>query len=142
MPKKNKKQGTKYDRRNFFIEVNHKMPNGEDIGELDLSSSYFRHFVTKRKVRPFQLTTYDAHRPDRVSIAAYGVMDFWWVILKFNDIVDVYYEFEVGDIIQIPNIEDIKDFLKTIQKKKNQDKKDEDKEFKLKNSKAAQILDK
>ena len=126
----NKKQGTKYDRQHFFISINHTLPNGDNIMELDLSSSYFRQFKPTRTVRPFQLTTYDSHRPDRVSVAAYGIMDYWWIILKFNNIVDVFYEFEVGDIIQIPHIDDIKDFIKVIQKKKNSDK-NINSEFKL-----------
>jgi len=137
MPAQNAHMGTKYDRRNFFMEMNHKLEDGIDILELDLSSSYFRDFITTRTVRPFQLTTYDAHRPDRVSYAAYGVMDYWWIILKYNDIIDVYYEFEVDDIIQIPHIDDIKDFIKRINKKKGRDKKDMDREFKLSHSEAA-----
>jgi len=135
----NKQMGTKYDRRNYFTEINHKVTEGNDIQELDLSSSYFRYFKATRTVRPFQLTRYDEHRPDRVSQECYGVMDYWWIILKFNDISDVFYEFEADQIIQIPDKRDVTDFLKVVKKRKSKDEKNKDKEFKVKGDKAAQV---
>ena len=130
----NKQMGTKYDRSNFFITINHAISKGNNVPEYDLSSSYFRTFKTNKKVRPFQLTDYDAHRPDRVSQQAYGVMDYWWIILKFNNVSDIWFEFNSGDIIKIPDIQDIKDFLKTVQKKKSKDEKLKEQEFKYNDS--------
>ena len=120
----NKQMGQKYDRSNFFLEINHKMNDGRNVKEYDLGASYFRLFKAINPTRPFQLTKYDANRPDRVSMEVYGVMDYWWIILKFNNIADVFYEFQEGDIIQIPDVQDIKVFLKTVQKKIARDSKD------------------
>jgi len=135
----NKQMGTKFSRNNFFVEVNHKISEGVNVKEYDLSSSYFRMFQANKPTRPFQLTKYDANRPDRVSQEAYGIMDYWWIILKFNNVSDVFYEFQEGDIIQIPDVQDIRDFLKKVQKQISRDKKNIDKEFTKKGNRSGRV---
>lgn len=41
------------------------------------------------------------YRPDLVSREAYGVVDFWWKIMEFNNIKDIF-EFKAGKVIRIP----------------------------------------
>lgn len=40
-------------------------------------------------------------RPDLVSYKAYGTPDYWWKILEFNQIADIY-NFKAGLNIRIP----------------------------------------
>lgn len=42
-----------------------------------------------------------AYRPDLVSYRAYGTPDYWWKILEFNNIADIY-DFKAGLNIRIP----------------------------------------
>lgn len=41
------------------------------------------------------------YRPDLVSFEAYGVVDFWWRIMEFNNIKDIF-DFKAGLNITIP----------------------------------------
>ena len=41
------------------------------------------------------------YRPDLVSYAAYGTVDFWWYIMEFNGIKDIY-DFKSGLTLRIP----------------------------------------
>ena len=41
------------------------------------------------------------YRPDKVSQAAYGVPDYWWLILEANNMQDIY-DFKAGTNIRIP----------------------------------------
>ncbi len=135
----NEQMGKKYDRSNFFLEQNHTLDNETNIKEYDLSNSYFRYFKAIKPTRPFQITKYDANRPDRVSREAYGIMDYWWIILKFNNISDVFYEFQEGDIIEIPDVQDIKDFLKVVQKQMSRDSRDAEHELTKKNNRSSRV---
>ena len=42
------------------------------------------------------------YRPDLVSNQFYGVTDFWWQIMEFNQIYDVF-DFKAGVTIRIPS---------------------------------------
>jgi len=41
------------------------------------------------------------YRPDLVSYAAYGTVDYWWYIMEFNGIKDIY-DFKSGITLRIP----------------------------------------
>lgn len=41
------------------------------------------------------------YRPDKVSYAAYGTVDFWWRIMEANDIKDIF-DFKAGVNIRLP----------------------------------------
>lgn len=43
----------------------------------------------------------EEYRPDRVSVRAYGVPDFWWKIMEYNGISDVF-DFKSGVNLRIP----------------------------------------
>ncbi len=47
------------------------------------------------------VTTPIEFRPDIVSYKAYGTPDYWWKILEFNGISDIY-DFRAGLNIRIP----------------------------------------
>jgi hypothetical protein len=42
------------------------------------------------------------YRPDLVSLAAYGTVDFWWKIMEANNIKDIF-DFKAGLNIRIPD---------------------------------------
>jgi len=43
------------------------------------------------------------YRPDLVSYRVYGTPDFWWRIMEYNNIKDVF-DFKVGLSITLPNV--------------------------------------
>lgn len=43
------------------------------------------------------------NRPDLISFKAYGIPDLWWGIYEFNQIRDPLFNLKVGQIIRIPN---------------------------------------
>jgi hypothetical protein len=99
----------KYNRSNYFS----KITIDGDV-ELDLSEGHFQLFTLTREVRHYQVSKYESMRPDIVSEAIYGTVDHWWVLLKFNDIVDIFTEFKEGFIIKVPNVVDIQNFNKKV----------------------------
>lgn len=65
--------------------------------QLDLKENQFNDII----ISPL-IAAYDK-RPDLLSFAVYGRTDFEWVILQYNNIVDINEEFVTGATIIMPN---------------------------------------
>jgi hypothetical protein len=52
---------------------------------------------------PFPVTSEFARRPDKIAWAAYARTDLTWLILQYNNIVDINTQLNAGTIIQIPS---------------------------------------
>ena len=102
----------KYNRSNYFSPI-----NIEGNLELDLSEGSFNLFETTKKIRYYQITKYESNRPDIISNNIYGTTDHWWIILKYNNIVDIFSELVEGFILKIPAVSDIQKFNKKIKLK-------------------------
>ena len=48
-------------------------------------------------------------RPDQISYIIYGDTQYWWVIMLYNDILDVE-DIEVGMILNYPDPDDLDSF--------------------------------
>jgi hypothetical protein len=46
------------------------------------------------------------YRPDLVSQSFYGVPDYWWLIMEYNDIYDIA-DFTAGKIVRLPPVSEI-----------------------------------
>jgi hypothetical protein len=46
------------------------------------------------------------YRPDLVSNNFYGVPDYWWLIMEYNGIYDIF-DFTSGKIIRLPPVTEI-----------------------------------
>jgi hypothetical protein len=54
-------------------------------------------------------------RPDMLASVFYNDSSLWWVILQFNNILDINEEFVVGTQLRIPTLERVqKDFLNGV----------------------------
>lgn len=51
---------------------------------------------------PFPINRKYHLRPDLVAFDAYGRSDLMWVVLQFNNIVDINEEFQAGTTISLP----------------------------------------
>ncbi len=85
--------------------------------EADLITNSFNEFAFKRPMETHTVTDDDILRPDLISIKFYERISFWWIIAKVNDIEDFWNDIEVGDVLNIPDIEDIEEFYTTIRKR-------------------------
>ena len=82
--------------------------------ELDLSSSQFKSFDPKRPMRYYTIIEDDTQRPDNLSLKLYGRMEYWWIVLKWNGIDDVWNDLTVGGVIKVPDILDIEDWILSL----------------------------
>ena len=82
--------------------------------ELDLSSSQFKSFDPKRPMRYYTIIEDDTQRPDNLSLKLYGRMEYWWIVLKWNGIDDVWNDMTVGEVIKVPDILDIEDWILSL----------------------------
>lgn len=107
----------KYNRRNFIPTF---YDEGTGITEMALSdSNWIRFFELKYPTTTYEIKNGELGRPDLISFGAYSRADYWWVILKFNDIIDPFYELnETGIKLQIPNIKDIQDYYMNVKNRR------------------------
>jgi hypothetical protein len=115
------RMSNKYTRSNFFMSQNNEQTTLKNVEDYDLSTSYFYLFETKFPIREYQIERKDTGRPDMISYKAYKTMDHWWIILKYNDILDLFDEFVENKIIKIPDLRDIQDWYSKVKKKKEKD---------------------
>ena len=95
---------SKYNRSNFIDTTN-------ETGTLqyDFLNNSFSKFKFSRKTSPYRIAADDIN-PRMISLKVYGTYDYWWIILAYNNILDVYTEIVPGNLIEIPDIRDIEDF--------------------------------
>jgi hypothetical protein len=102
----------KYNRATFF-----KPEILDGIPELDLSEGKFSLFETKAQVRMYQLDSYEAFRPDIISYRIYNTTSYWWILMKYNNIIDPLEELVPGLILKVPDASDIRNFVREVKKK-------------------------
>lgn len=95
-----------FKRSNFLKEV-----EVDGIIERDFVHNYWDIFEINRDVRYFTLTREFIRRPDLLSVYLYGSTKYWWLILRINNIDDIWNEMEVGTVLTIPDKNDIDDWL-------------------------------
>ena len=80
--------------------------------ELDLLWNSLSNFEIKRVPAYYRTTILDVMQPDLISYRLYGTERYWWIICLANNIHNPFTGIGVGDILVIPHIMDIYDFLK------------------------------
>lgn len=121
----------KFDRSNFYIPSVNDETTLSNVLDYDLSNSYFYLFTSDpEKLRYYQLEREDSGRPDMISFKAYNQMDFWWIILKFNDIIDPFSELVEGVVLKIPQITEINTWYTKVKTHLDKDARDRTKQNK------------
>lgn len=83
-----------------------------DIGlERDLNSNNIDRQLFIYPPTTYQLKGDDIARPDLISYKAYGRFDYWWIIMKYNGIDDVWNEIYPGMLISLPDARDINAYV-------------------------------
>jgi len=44
------------------------------------------------------------HRPDLISDLFYRTPEYWWLIMLFNNVIDPFEDFNVGDRVLLPKL--------------------------------------
>jgi len=94
-------------RTNFYNKV-----TNDSIEEYDYLHNTLSEFKTEYPIEYYRIEEGDLIRPDLISYKIYGTINFWWLIMMFNNIHDVFNEMQVGTLIKIPNQLDIYTFYK------------------------------
>jgi hypothetical protein len=89
----------------------------DDVIENDLARTHFGDFSFKKPRIFYTVTEEDLYRPDIISLKNLGKQDYWWIIMKVNNIDDIYNDMFLGQSLQIPSIEDIEDFYVRTRRK-------------------------
>lgn len=103
------------DRTNFYTKID---VNG--INESDLIHNNWDLFELKRPVLFCQISRSFIGRPDLISFKYFKVIDYWWIILKINNIDDPWNELIMGQQIIIPDVNDIEDWILAIKKRRRE----------------------
>jgi len=85
-----------------------------NVSEKDLISNNWDQFEVKRPLAYYQIKESDLQRPDLLSLRVYKNMNYWFVLYKFNGIMDVWNDLKPGDIIKVPHILDVESWFTTI----------------------------
>jgi hypothetical protein len=103
----------KYSRTKYIMK---NIVNG--VNECDLPNNGFNEFEFKRPKQYYTVTQTDLQRPEIISYKFYGKMNYWWIILKLNDIEDIWHDLTIGKVLTMPNVNDIEDYNSKVKKKK------------------------
>ena len=82
------------------------------ITELDYLKSNLHKFQPKYPVVSYRIKETDLMRPDLISYQMYQTVEYWWLILMYNQVLDPFSELKVGDLLYIPNMLDIYEYYK------------------------------
>lgn len=99
----------KYNREFFLDKI---LINGKE--EFDLVSNSIVSFKFKRQKSFYRVKEEDIQRPDLICIKMYddvSMMNAWWIIMYINEIHDIWNDMTVGDLLIIPDKQDVNDFV-------------------------------
>lgn len=78
--------------------------------EKILTSNDFTKYNFVYPVSFYKIVADDIGRPDLIAIKVYGTQDFWWMLMKYNGIDDIWNELYKGQTIRIPDIRDFNQY--------------------------------
>jgi len=61
----------------------------------------------------------DLCRPDLLSYRAYGTMNYWWFLMWYNGICDIWNDLQENQVLKFPSLQAVRDFLKQYPKYKD-----------------------
>ena len=89
-------------------------------GEYDLLSSNLS-FLEMDDSRTFRIPQVAAGRPDLISYFIFESVDYRWLIMYHNDIIDPFEELTTGKLLEIPSLNDYYDFYNQNAKRGRRD---------------------
>lgn len=103
---------SRYNRTNFYPKVTIKDSSGKDVIINEFGNSYYnRFFEIKRPLSRYTVKQEDIQRPEMISYKLYGTMDYWWILMRYNQIFDVFNDMYAGQVLNVPDTLDMDDFI-------------------------------
>lgn len=102
----------KFNRTNFY-----NTENVDAIQEKDLISNTTDVFDKKAEYDFYTVSDVDLLRPDLISVKLYGSDAYWWILMKANDIEDVWNDLYIGKVLVVPSFKDIEKYYTENKKK-------------------------
>lgn len=97
---------SKFNRDNYLKTV-----TVNSVLEKELTTNSFSDYKFKYPCAYFTITSRHIQRPDLISNDMYDRTDFWWFVLKFNNIDDAWNEIYISQRIKVPDTRDIIDYI-------------------------------
>ena len=94
-------------RSNFYPKV---IINTVTLNEFG-NGYYNRFFEIKRPLSYYTVKQEDIQRPDLLSYKIYGTTDYWWLLMRYNQIFDIWNDLFSGKTLSIPDVLDYEDFF-------------------------------
>lgn len=101
------------DRTSFYTVVEYE----DGVRELDHLDNPLTNFEPKFEIGYYRVVQSDLLRPDIISNKVYGSVRFWWFIMLFNGISDIFNDLEEGTLLKIPNQIDMYEFFRSNRKR-------------------------
>ena len=82
-----------------------------NIQEKDLNNMQWDLFTINRPISYYKVSYEDRQRPDLICQKVYSNTQYFWVLMKFNEIDDIWNDITEGDVIMCPNALDIEQYF-------------------------------
>lgn len=86
----------------------------EGIHEFDMTTNSINDFVFSREKTFYKIVKEDLKRPDIIAMKAYGdveSMQYWHILMRYNNIHDIWNDISIGDVLVVPNKIDIEELI-------------------------------
>lgn len=87
----------------------------DDIAQYDLGS-FDADGYDFGKENLLEVREIDVARPDLLSYRAYGTMNYWWFLMWYNGINDVWNDLAPHQVLKYPDLYEVRTFLQTVKK--------------------------
>ena len=96
-----------YENKSSVLKKNTRYVQGGDTEVFPKSLGWWEKRIDIPKNQPddipFPITLQYQYRPDTVAFLKYGRTDVDWIVLQYNDIVDINEQFIAGRVISLPS---------------------------------------
>jgi len=83
----------------------------DGVIEKDLPSNNWINFQITRPFSYYTIKEHDRCRPDLISTRVYGTQDYWWILMKYNTVDDIWNDITPDKVLECPHILDILDWI-------------------------------
>lgn len=100
--------------KNVSTRTNFLQSNDVDgVEEYDLGSMDFGDFDFG-EVQYYVVKEHEVCRPDIISLKTYGTTNYWWFIMWFNGITDIWNDLREGMLLAYPSLDMLREGLKYL----------------------------
>jgi hypothetical protein len=85
-----------------------------NVKEKDINNMQWDKFVINRPITYYRVSHADLQRPDLICQKIYNTMQYFWVLMKFNEIDDIWNDITEGDTIMCPSFFDIEQYFSMV----------------------------